>query len=127
MNDSDSKIDRMLRESPPEPQPRPGLETRICSTLRHSPKPARSPLLPAIIGIAVAAPMFILGIFALLPSAPDQPGKTAKVDPPPVKVEEAEPTLTERNPLRGEALAIRNDASRASRFLLDALPSLAER
>ena len=66
-------------------------------------------------------------IVALLPSKPDRPPQVAKADPPPATVEQAEPSLTERNPLRGEALAIRNDASRAGRFLLRALPSLAER
>ena len=66
-------------------------------------------------------------IVALLLSKPDRPPQVARADPPPATVEQAEPSLTERNPLRGEALAIRNDASRAGRFLLRALPSLAER
>ena len=127
MNDPDHQIDRLLRESPPEPRPRPGLETRICSTLRQSPKRAISPALPTIVGAIVALPMFILGVFALIPSAPEQSEKIAKSDPPPARVEQADPKLTDGNPLRGEALAIRSDASRAGRFLLDALPSLAER
>ena len=125
MNDPDFQIDRILRESPPEPLPVPGLESRICRTVRQSGRQRVSPLVPAIVGIIFAAPMLVLGIFALLPeTAPSDP--VAKHAPPPVEVTPAT-RIEARNPLRTEARAIGNDAKRASRFLLDTLPSLAER
>ncbi len=125
MNDHDFQIDRMLRESPPEPLPVPGLESRICRSVRQSGRPRLNPLVPPLVGILVATPMLVLGLAILRP----EPA------PPAPLVQQALPAtpstpatlIEENNPLRNEALAIGNDAKRASRFLLDALPSLADR
>lgn len=127
MNDPDFQIDRMLRESPPEPLPVPGLESRIRRTVRQSANQRLHPFLPALVGAVLAAPMLMLALFVLRPK-PEPPAPVAS-QPPTLVPPATDPAalLEEHNPLRAEALAIGNDAKRASRFLLNTLPSLADK
>lgn len=113
MNDSD--IDRLLREQAPEIPVRPGLESRIYASLRQR----RRRFSPAWLAVPAAA---VVALVLVLP----RPEKPAPVK---VVVDLPDPAVEtnlgiELNPLGGEAEAIRNDAERTGRFLLDCLPSL---
>ena len=120
--DPHPQIAALLRSKQPEPMPSPGLETRILRELdrRQHRKPARTwPWL-------VLPPTFAAVVFGVLVSLPKPGGKVQQVTTQaPAKIEEeASPAklLEEENPLKQETAALRRDAQRAGRFLIDCLP-----
>lgn len=117
MNESD--IERMLREQAPEIPVRPGLETRIRVSLRRNARrrPSRAWLaLPAAAVIALC--------IVVLPEIPDP----QVIENPPETVPTVDPGTEEEDfvvdTLGNEARAIRKEAERTGRFLLDCMPSL---
>lgn len=114
MNDSD--IDRLLRRQAPEIPVRPGLEARIHAALRQRPRRRFRLLWLAVPATALVALMLVL-------SRPERPGSPEVMVRVPEPVAETEPGL-ELNPLGSEAEAIRHDAERTGRFLINCLPSL---
>ena len=118
---SHHEIGELLRAHKPDPRPSPGLEARIVRSLGE-PAPAKTHrvwpwfLLPP----AVAASIVLMWPDPLPVQA------VTRVEPTiPATNEEANPTaIPGRNPLEEEKLALENDARRASRFLMDCLPSL---
>lgn len=120
------EIDRLLREAPPELPPPPGLEARIRSSLHAAPRPTPTVLRPLCAGLGLAALAGTAALVALqwLAQHPTTPPPAANHTPP-ATTTPATPPLT--NPLRTEAQALRRDADRAGRFLLDCLPSLTTR
>ena len=131
------EIGDLLRSHKPDPQPSPGLETRIVRRLvRREPAFIRRAWLWFLLPPATA-----LGIVLLWPSPSVPPPVVAAEVPPPaegvvtpadgvvppaegVAAIEAAPLLA-NNPLELEKRALQNDARRAGRFLMDCLPSLA--
>lgn len=113
------EIGELLRSHKPDPRPSPGLESRIVQSLR-TPEPAAPDrnwlwfLLPP----AVAA-----GIVLMWPQPAPQP-VISRIDsvPSPVAIESSD---AGQNPLERESAALRNDARRAGRFLINCLPGLA--
>lgn len=114
MNDSD--IDQLLRQQAPEIPVRPGLEARVHAALRQR-RRRRLPLL----WLAVPATAMIALVAVL--SQQEEPAPEEVVVAVPPLIEESELDL-ELNPLGNEAEAIRNDAERTGRFLINCLPSL---
>ncbi|MCP5533167.1 MAG: hypothetical protein H7A49_16855 [Akkermansiaceae bacterium] len=115
MNESD--IDRLLRAQAPDVPVPPGLETRVRASLRAAPRKRLSPAWLA----ASAAALVILAVIA----APKRPAGPVVRQPDPVSSPSAEiPAGLPTNPLDHEARAIRNDAERTGRFLINCLPSL---
>jgi hypothetical protein len=120
----DHEIGELLRSHKPDPRPSPGLESRIVQSLRTpetSAAPARNWLwflLPPAVAAAIVLmwppPAPQAAISRLDPAAP---ASTA--------VSSAEPADTGMNPLERESEALRNDARRAGRFLINCLPGLA--
>ncbi len=127
--DSFDEIAAALRSAKPDPQPSPGLESRILRSLAlhrdHKKKPEKASLwfwflLPSTAAIAItlavlrlpgpAAPASTVAIEApapafALPEAPDSP-------------------FFGPNPLETETIALRRDAKRVGDFLIGSLPSL---
>ena len=119
------EIDRLLRASPPDPPPPPGLETRIRAALHAAPRPAPAiprALLAGFAAVALAAAAWV----ATRPHEPPPPA-VAEQPPPPVATPPPPEAAPFANPLRAEVRALRNDAGRAGRFMLDCLPSLTVR
>ncbi len=119
------EVDRLLRASPPDLPPPPGLETRIRAALRAAPRPAPAILRPLLAGFAALC----LAAAAWVATRPQAPPPPAVADRPPPRVAAPPPPAATPfpNPLRAEARALRNDAGRAGRFMLDCLPSLTVR
>lgn len=114
MNDSD--IDDLLRQQAPEIPVRPGLEARIHAGLRQRHRRRFSLLWLAVPATALIALVLVL-------SKPKQPGTPEVITGVPEPAAEVEASLN-LNPLGNEADAIRNDAERTGRFLINCLPSL---
>lgn len=114
MNESD--IDRLLRRQAPEIPVRPGLEARIHAALRQRPRRRISLFWLAVPATALVALVLVL-------SQPEEPGSPEVIVRVPEPAAETEPGLA-INPLGNEAEAIRNDAERTGRFLINCLPSL---
>lgn len=116
------EIGELLRAHKPDPQPSTGLESRIVRALGEPESPRNVHrvwpwfLLPP----AVAA-----AIVMMWPEPVARP-PLARTDPSPVSIQEdtTASAILARNPLELEKLALENDARRASRFLIDCLPSL---
>ncbi|MEM1083629.1 MAG: hypothetical protein AAGI48_05865 [Verrucomicrobiota bacterium] len=121
---NDSEIDRLLRQETPEVHARPGLEMRIRASLRQ-PQPSRRPF--AWIALTAAACLALL--IALRPTSPPENPELSSTPPSELSTDRAAesivPDVDEINPLQSEARALRNDAERTGRFLLDCLPSVA--
>jgi hypothetical protein len=116
--DSYSEIGELLRSHKPDPRPGPGLEARIMQSLRPVEPAATSRFWPwLLLPPAVAA-----GMVLMWPQPAPLPAVTQQVPAPPVAA--APPAVLGDNPLERESLALRNDARRASRFLIDCLPGL---
>lgn len=116
------EIGELLRAHKPDPQPSPGLESRIVRALGEPDRPQNVHrvwpwfLLPP----AVAAAIVVMW------PEPVARAPLVRTEPAPMATEEssaAAPILAS-NPLEQEKLALENDARRASRFLIDCLPSL---
>lgn len=128
MNDHD--IDQMLRRKPPTIQSPRSLEAKIRAQLRAETRPAPSVRWPWIIAPIAA----VIALVALLqPGAQSPAPKPIVATPPPVETlvavdaESAEELpLIARNPLSSEARALRRDAERTGRFLVNCLPSLTQ-
>lgn len=115
------EIGDLLRAHKPAPRPSAGLEARIIRSLGE-PEPAKASrlwpwfLLPPAVAAAIVLmwpdPAAVLVITA--------------ADPAPVETKRGgePPAMVVGNPLESEKLALENDARRASRFLIDCLPSL---
>ena len=114
MNESD--IDRLLREQAPEIPVRPGLEARVHAALRQH-RRRRLPLL------WLAVPATALVALVMVLSQREEPAPEEVVVSVPALTDEGALDL-ELNPLGNEAEAIRNDAERTGRFLINCLPSL---
>ena len=116
------EIGELLRAHKPDPQPSPGLESRIVRALGEPERPRNVHrvwpwfLLPP----AVAA-----AIVVMWPEPVSRP-PLVRTEPASVTTQEnsAATAILARNPLEEEKLALENDARRASRFLIDCLPSL---
>lgn len=116
------EIGELLRAHKPDPQPSPGLESRIVRALGEPERPRNVHrvwpwfLLPP----AVAA-----AIVVMWPEPVSRP-PLVRTGPASVTIQEnsAATAILARNPLEEEKLALENDARRASRFLIDCLPSL---
>lgn len=115
MNESD--IDRLLRQQAPDIPVRPGLEARIHAALRQR---RRRRLHLGWLALPATALVALLVFLA----PPEETAPTGVTVAPPEPKAEAESVLTALNPLGSEAEAIRNDAERTGRFLIDCLPSL---
>ncbi|MCH7225081.1 hypothetical protein [Haloferula sp. A504] len=113
MNESD--IDRLLRLQAPEIPVRPGLEARIHAALRQRHRHL-SPAWLALPATAVVALVVVL-------SPQEKPVPKEVFVSVPAPADEGALDL-ELNPLGSEAEAIRNDAERTGRFLINCLPSL---
>ena len=115
------EIGDLLRAHKPDPRPSPGLEARIIRSLGE-PEPAKvSRVWPwFLLPPAVAA-----AIVLIWPDPAAVPVVTG-TDPAPAQTNQrVEPPVTvSSNPLEREKLALENDARRASRFLIECLPSL---
>lgn len=115
------EIGELLRAHKPDPQPSPGLESRIVHALGEPERPRNVHrvwpwfLLPP----AVAAAIVVMWPepVSRLPLAQSGPAPVATEENPAA-------VILARNPLEQEKLALENDARRASRFLIDCLPSL---
>ena len=115
------EIGDLLRAHKPDPRPSPGLEARIIRSLGE-PEPAKvSRVWPwFLLPPAVAA-----AIVLMWPDPAAVPVVTG-TDPAPAQTNHrvAAPVTVSSNPLEREKLALENDARRASRFLIECLPSL---
>lgn len=115
MNESD--IDRLLRQQSPEIPVRPGLEARVHAALRHQRKHHLSLAWLVLPATALVALTLIL-------SLPEKPAAPELGVTPPAPPAETESALTALNPLGNEADALRDEAERTGRFLIDCLPTL---
>jgi len=122
-SDLPPSIRSALRQPLPDTTPRPGFESRLLAQLKDAPGPVRRlPLgVPALAGAgaAVCAAAFHLFLSTPPPSAP-----VTNHPPRPDR-----PVLELNNvttPLRSEAAAVGQSASRAGEFLLGFLPSVPE-
>ena len=127
--DPHHEIGDLLRTQKPDPQPSPGMEMRILRAL-----PSREKASRRIWPWFLLPPALAMGVVMLWPkpeSLAPKPGsqalflhhQTSAVAPPIEPAIPQEVTLMS-NPLEREKLALQRDASRASRFLIDCLPSL---
>lgn len=115
------EIGDLLRAHKPDPRPSPGLELRIIRSLGE-PEPAK---------VSRGWPWFLLppavaaAIVLMWPDPAAVPVVTG-TDPAPAQTNHrvAAPVTVSSNPLEREKLALENDARRASRFLIECLPSL---
>lgn len=115
MNESD--IDQLLRQEAPEITPRPGLELRIRTALRQAPRNGS-----VITWFAIPATAVIAVLVVLVPWKKKPEPAEIVVSIPQASIEES--TELDLNPLGNEAKALRKDAERTGRFLIDCLPSL---
>jgi len=119
---NESQVDQLLRKRCPEVPVPPGLETRIRASLRSTSRQRRFRI------VWLAAPLAALAAL-LLVLAPDRQRPATVVDsgaedPVPPSIVLATDNELSVNPLGDEARALRNDAERTGRFLLDCLPSM---
>jgi hypothetical protein len=114
------EIGELLRTHQPDPRPSPGLESRIVQSLR-TPEPAipNRNWLWFLLPPAVAA-----GIVLMWPQPAPKPAISLNDPAPSVVV--AETSDTGQNALERESAALRNDARRAGRFLINCLPGLTD-
>jgi hypothetical protein len=115
------EIGDLLRAHKPDPQPSPGLEARIIRSLGE-PEPAKAVRVwPWFLLPPAAAAAIVL----MWPDPTAVPAISAS-DPAPVPTDQRveSPLMVATNPLEREKRALENDARRASRFLIDCLPSL---
>lgn len=145
------EIGRLLRRGKPDPQPSPGLEARILRALQQQAgQRARPPrrlawrLLPPALAM-VAAVALVAGLLprpettALAPTAANAERPDPERQPMPVPTPADSPAteepadrpfgllawsaMVEDSPLDLEVRALRRDAERTRRFLIDCLPS----
>lgn len=118
------EIGKLLRSQHPDPRPSPGLELRILRAVNQPPRPAKASLWPWFL-IPPALAMAVVLMWPQSTTPVVAPVVVRQADPPPVEI--AEPAIAlavnEINPLRKESRALRRDAERAGRFLIDCLPS----
>ena len=115
------EIGELLLARKPDPQPSPGLEARIVRSLG---KPETSQV-QRVWPWFLLPPAVAAAIVLMWPDPVSLPAVT-RVEPTPAAPVEDTKTfpLPATNPLEQEKLALENDARRASRFLIDCLPSL---
>jgi len=125
MNDHD--IDQLLRRKPPTIDPPASLEAKVRARIRSEVRPSPSVRWPWI-AAPIAAALILIAV--LRPG--DEPAAAAPIAQTPDVPEQAQPAPTEdlplvaRNPLSTEARALRRDAERTGRFLVNCLPSLTQ-
>lgn len=123
---NDHHIDQLLRRKPPTVEAPSSLEMRIRTRLRSEVYTTAPSVRWQWIALPAAALLVIVAVL--------QPGEEAQTPPAvveaPETLEEVVPAVNEelpliaRNPLSSEARALRRDAERTGRFLVDCLPSL---
>jgi hypothetical protein len=114
------EIGELLRSTKPDPRPSPGLEARIVRSL-----PATSPAGGGRVWRWFLLPPAVAAAIALMWPQPAPQPVTVRPDAPALATEpRLEPP--DPNPLARESLALRNDARRAGRFLINCLPGLAD-
>ena len=114
------EIGELLRSRKPDPRPSPGLEARIVQSLPATGSGGSGRIWPwFLLPPAVAA-----AITLMWPGPASQP-VALRPDPSAVAVD-PRPESSDPNPLARESLALRNDARRAGRFLINCLPGLAD-
>ena len=125
-DDPFQEIGDLLHSHKPDPQPSPGLEARILRELDRRQRPE-----PVSWWKWLVVPPALAAVALLLwPREQDQASQTVVGGSPvPSRAEEArepeEPFLIDdSNPLKMETAALRRDARRAGRFLIDSLPTL---
>ena len=115
------EIGDLLRAHKPAPRPSPGLEARIIRSLGE-PAPTRVSrvwpwfLLPPAVAAAIVLMWPDPAVLPVIGSTDQASAETTRGLQAPMTVAS--------NPLEREKLALENDARRASRFLIDCLPSL---
>lgn len=116
------EIGELLRAHKPDPQPSPGLEARIVRALGE---PERPQNVHRVWPWFLLPPAVAAAIVMMWPEPVARP-PLAHSGPAPVTIQEdsTAAAILARNPLEQEKLALENDARRASRFLIDCLPSL---
>jgi hypothetical protein len=115
------EIGDLLRAHKPDPKPSPGLEARIVRSLGE----------PEVAKVHRVWPWFLLppavaaAIVLMWPDPAPIPAVTrVETSPAETALGTEASAILAHNPLEQEKLAIENDARRASRFLIDCLPSL---
>ncbi|MBK1828612.1 hypothetical protein [Haloferula rosea] len=127
---NDSNIDQMLRRKPPTIEVPASLETKIRARVRAEVAPSPTVRWQWIVLPAAA----VLMLVALLrnegdhPTPPELVQTTTPTELPTAEVTETveDLPLVARNPLSSEARALRRDAERTGRFLINCLPSLTQ-
>lgn len=116
------EIGELLRAHKPDPQPTPGLESRIVRALGE---PERPQNVHRVWPWFLLPPAVAAAIVVMWPE-PVARAPLVRTEPAPVAAQEdsAATAILASNPLEQEKLALENDARRASRFLIDCLPSL---
>ena len=125
---NEQHIDHLLRRAKPRVEPPPFLEGRIKAALRR--QPARR-VLPVWAWFAVPVCGMLALLLLVVASGPKagEANQVAEVNTSEERevvsdVAEDGPLLTVANPLRSEVRALRNDAERTGRFLLNCMPSV---
>lgn len=122
-----TEIGDLLRSRKPETGVPPGLEGRILRAVaqeKHRPSPVRWwrwPLVPPAVAL-------LMVVFAPREEEDGKKQATARPEPPPARMEPDDGWTTAAmdtmNPLERESQALKRDAERAGRFLMDCLPSV---
>ena len=128
MNDSD--IDQMLRRKPPTIEVPASLETKIRARVRAEVAPSR-PIRWRWIALPAAAALMLVALLRNDGERPTDPELVQSPTPTELPTAEVPDTsedipLVARNPLSSEARALRRDAERTGRFLINCLPSLTQ-
>jgi hypothetical protein len=109
----------LLRAPLPDRGARPGLETRLLASIHGAPAPSIGPW-RLVLGTACAVLLLAAVLVPLL-----HPADPPVITTVPSAAERPVLEITEfPNPLKKEAVALRSTASRASRFLINCLPSI---
>jgi len=124
-DDPFQEIGDLLRSHKPDPQPSPGLEARILRELDRRQRPE-----PVSWWKWLVVPPALAAVALLLWPREQDPASQTVVEGSTVpsrteETREPEPLLIDdSNPLKVETAALRRDAKRAGRFLIDSLPTL---
>ncbi|MCW1926605.1 hypothetical protein OKA05_28895 [Luteolibacter arcticus] len=121
--DPHHEIGDLLRSQKPDPQPSPGLERRILHALPSREKAVARRIWPWFL----LPPAVAMGVLIFSPKA-NSPSGVVQRPAPEAKEKDDRPETTDavfsKNPLERETVALKRDASRAGRFLIDCLPSM---
>ncbi|MEO5917804.1 MAG: hypothetical protein ABIS50_26465 [Luteolibacter sp.] len=117
------EISDLLRSQTPDPQPSPGLESRILRALDQHQRPAPKRWWPwLLLPSALAATVIMMAIRPAPPRTAASIAEAPITEPP-----SDEPMLSQMiagNPLNAETSTLSRDAERAGNFFINCLPSL---